>query len=119
VFEHAALHGFVLQLVALLTSGRKIYVHCRGGHGRTGVVVACLLGFIYPRMAAAEVFRRIQLYHDRRVNPMGSLSMPPPSPQTTAQRTQVQRILAERKGFAASVLSFLGRAIFSCAVRGR
>jgi len=25
----------------------KLYIHCRGGHGRAGLVVACLLCSIY------------------------------------------------------------------------
>ena len=29
-----------------LKNDEKIYIHCKGGHGRSGVVVSCLLFFI-------------------------------------------------------------------------
>jgi hypothetical protein len=36
---------FLLNLAfnILATPGNKVYIHCKGGHGRSGVVVACLI----------------------------------------------------------------------------
>jgi hypothetical protein len=36
----------LIQLILeSLKPGEKIYLHCRGGHGRTSLVIACFLGF--------------------------------------------------------------------------
>jgi protein-tyrosine phosphatase len=33
----------IQHLHTLVNEGRRIYIHCRGGHGRSGIVAACLL----------------------------------------------------------------------------
>ena len=33
----------IQHLHFLLNQGHKLYIHCRGGHGRSGIVSACLL----------------------------------------------------------------------------
>lgn len=35
------------EIIENLNFGEKIYIHCRGGHGRSGLVAACLLVYIY------------------------------------------------------------------------
>jgi hypothetical protein len=64
-----------------------LYVHCHGGHGRTGVVVAYLLARLLG-LSAPEALRLTQLYHQTR-EIRGMLA----SPQTQAQRMQVHRLL--------------------------
>jgi hypothetical protein len=34
---------YIISLIENLNIEEKIYIHCRGGHGRSGMVVACLL----------------------------------------------------------------------------
>jgi len=70
-----------------LLADEIIYLHCWGGHGRTGTVVAVALGLMYD-LPASEALARTQLYHDLRV-----CSLNVPSPQTPQQRRQVERIL--------------------------
>lgn len=36
--------NFIRRLVEVIRSGYKIYVHCRGGHGRSGMFAAVLYG---------------------------------------------------------------------------
>lgn len=36
----------ISRIISSLKQGEKIYVHCKGGHGRAGVIVACLLCYI-------------------------------------------------------------------------
>ena len=72
-FREEALRELVERVAAAVRVGRPVYVHCRGGHGRTGVVVACVLGELYPALTAAEVLGRVQAYHDARANPCGTL----------------------------------------------
>lgn len=37
------MNDLIKQLIGILQKGEPIYVHCKNGRGRTGVVVACLL----------------------------------------------------------------------------
>eukprot|EP00658_Telonema_sp_P-2_P018532 TRINITY_DN17273_c0_g1_i1.p1 TRINITY_DN17273_c0_g1~~TRINITY_DN17273_c0_g1_i1.p1 ORF type:complete len:405 (+),score=80.96 TRINITY_DN17273_c0_g1_i1:170-1384(+) len=41
------LQAIVLHLKLLLTQGEMVYVHCRGGHGRTGTVVIPLMAALF------------------------------------------------------------------------
>ena len=70
-----------------LLRGEVVYLHCWGGHGRTGTLVSLVLGLLY-KVSRAEALKRTQLYHDLRACPLHV-----PSPQTFAQRMQVLRIL--------------------------
>mmetsp|Transcript_19221 Transcript_19221/g.34210 ORF Transcript_19221/g.34210 Transcript_19221/m.34210 type:complete len:353 (-) Transcript_19221:316-1374(-) len=70
-----------------LVAGDVIYLHCWGGHGRTGTIVAVMLGMLY-KISKAEALKRTQLYHDMRAYPLQV-----PSPQTFSQRMQVLRVL--------------------------
>jgi hypothetical protein len=76
-----------LDICYRLLSDEVIYLHCWGGHGRTGTVVAVAIGLMYG-LSSAEALVRTQLYHDLRV-----CSLNVPSPQTPQQRRQVERIL--------------------------
>jgi predicted NAD-dependent protein-ADP-ribosyltransferase YbiA (DUF1768 family) len=40
---------FIIKIAKIIKnlSQEKVYIHCKGGHGRSGVVVACLLCFIF------------------------------------------------------------------------
>eukprot|EP00566_Odontella_aurita_P019512 CAMPEP_0113529302 /NCGR_PEP_ID=MMETSP0015_2-20120614/2320_1 /TAXON_ID=2838 /ORGANISM="Odontella" /LENGTH=305 /DNA_ID=CAMNT_0000427921 /DNA_START=78 /DNA_END=995 /DNA_ORIENTATION=+ /assembly_acc=CAM_ASM_000160 len=96
-FEESALHSMVDQISRLIHAGQKLYVHCRGGHGRTGVLVACVLGALFPSMGAKEVLERVQTYHDCRAHPQGELMTIPSSPQTPDQVSQVKKYLRGRK----------------------
>jgi hypothetical protein len=76
-----------LDVCYRLLADEVIYLHCWGGHGRTGTVVAVALGLMY-NLPSSEALARTQLYHDLRV-----CSLNVPSPQTPQQRRQVERIL--------------------------
>jgi len=72
----------VLELLEDINAGRVLYVHCWGGHGRTGVFVCLLLVALY-RISASEALRRVQRYHDCRRDPQDARS-----PQSVIQREQ-------------------------------
>ncbi|KAJ5075721.1 dual specificity protein phosphatase dsp8-related [Anaeramoeba ignava] len=82
---------FTDNLIEKLNSDVKMLVHCWGGHGRTGTIVSLILGKMYS-LSPEEVFSRIQIYHDFRLDPRGFLS-----PETQIQRDQVERILSKKK----------------------
>eukprot|EP01039_Chlorochromonas_danica_P003487 gene3487-3820_t len=75
------------ELVADISRGQVIYIHCWGGHGRTGTVVSIMLHLMYG-LSAIEAMRRCQAVHDLRRCPVNV-----GSPQTQPQRDQVVRIL--------------------------
>ena len=65
-----------------------MYVHCWGGHGRTGTVVALLLAFLY-NLGADRALHLTELFHSQRVNRRSR------SPQTRAQFDQVRRLVKQ------------------------
>ena len=75
------------DLSARLARGEVMYLHCWGGHGRTGTVVSIMLGLLYG-LSAKDAMHWVQYTHDLRAAPMGVSS-----PQTETQRTQVMRVL--------------------------
>ena len=60
---------FLQQISTICTAilqGRKVYVHCAGGHGRTGVFVGCLLATMFTHVDADYVMTYVQHAHDKR-----------------------------------------------------
>jgi len=78
-----------LHIVARIQeSDEKFYMHCWGGHGRTGTLVAVILS-LYYEISAQEALQRTQIYHNsRRAKVQAS------SPQTVEQCNQVRRIVS-------------------------
>mmetsp|Transcript_8876 Transcript_8876/g.16754 ORF Transcript_8876/g.16754 Transcript_8876/m.16754 type:complete len:241 (-) Transcript_8876:281-1003(-) len=71
--------------------GEILYIHCKGGSGRTGIVVACLLGSLYPQISADEALLRTQKYFEMRAIGAGKWLNPRlKSPATENQMDQVR-----------------------------
>jgi len=70
-----------------ILDGERLYIHCWGGHGRTGTLVAIILARLYG-LSTAQALGYTQAMHDVRRCPQGV-----GSPQTKIQVEQVQRIL--------------------------
>jgi protein-tyrosine phosphatase len=68
-----------------------MFIHCRGGHGRTGVVAALLLGKIY-NLPAYEALELVQRFHDNRKS-VQKKGQQYSSPETHEQKGQVYKIL--------------------------
>ena len=84
------------DIEARLRAGEKIYLFSRLGHGRVGLVGACLLGRIYGCKAEEALFR-VQMYHDSKVSvKMSNRAFS--SPQTVDQVSQVRRVLSLGQG---------------------
>lgn len=74
------------DLSSRIERGEVLYIHCWGGHGRTGTVVALLLCYLYG-LTADEALKLTQLYHTcRRHKGYNS------SPETLPQIDQVRRL---------------------------
>ena len=90
-----ALDALVCDMQRRVEAGDKLYLHCWGGRGRTGLVAACLLGALYGDIDAEEALQRVQRYYDLR-QPLGRESMcltgsaRKLSPETEGQRNQVR-----------------------------
>jgi len=63
--QHAAFLAHVNELLQLILDGHILYIHCLGGHGRTGTYVACLLMILYGLTAKHALFYT-QTFHNLR-----------------------------------------------------
>ena len=81
-----ALMQFIPQLSSIVQQHDEVvYVHCWGGHGRTGIVIALLLVVLY-NLNVEEALRLTELYHSKREQARLH------SPQTSAQMEQVRTV---------------------------
>jgi protein-tyrosine phosphatase len=78
----------VERLISLFDAGKLIYVHCWGGAGRTGTVIACLIARLYG-LDAEEALKLTGEYYKCRVVVRHR------SPQTLEQFAQVRRMVAK------------------------
>ena len=53
------------SLIRSLNNQEKIYIHCKGGHGRSGMVVACLL-CVLENIDSSESISKTTRYHSLR-----------------------------------------------------
>lgn len=100
------------DIVTRITNGENVYLHCAGGHGRTGTVAALVLYKLYPHLTVPEIFDYLQFAHDQRSgnyfgpqmftskmkdDPLAKYFVigQVPTPQTSTQRCQVRRIIAK------------------------
>lgn len=79
----------ICQILDNLNDGEKIYIHCRGGHGRSGVVVACILCY-YFKISSNEALRKTNEYHNNRIE-MRDRWRKMGSPQNEMQKVFVRR----------------------------
>jgi protein-tyrosine phosphatase len=82
---------FMEHLCYLLKSKKKIYIHCKGGHGRSACVAACLYG-LYYNISAKNSLLKIKKAHSERII-MKERWRQLGAPQTSSQCKQVFRIL--------------------------
>ena len=83
--------AFINFLCDYLNSGHVIYIHCKGGHGRSAVVAALLYG-IYYRKIACQALSDIYIAHQKR-RIMKRQWRQIGAPQNQRQIDQVIRIL--------------------------
>ena len=77
ILNKKQLYDIVHHVQTLLTSKKRVYIHCWGGHGRTGVVVGALL--IYNGYTPQNALAKIK--EERMKTPFKE----EPSPQTDEQ----------------------------------
>lgn len=93
-----SLHKAVTDLSSRMMAGTTgpVYVHCGGGVGRAGLVCTCLLGLLYPTMAAQEAMEyATRLCYLREVEGKeGGAHYS--SPETEEQKLQVIEFFSRR-----------------------
>jgi len=80
------------KIIGLVEYGNKVYMHCRGGHGRAGTILSLIFAKVYS-LSAWEALELCQKVHDSRV----SVAETPgkyKSPETHDQKSQVYRLVA-------------------------
>ena len=79
----------ISSIINKLENTEKIYIHCKGGHGRSGVVVACLLCYMF-NMNTEDALKHTQRSHSKR-RIMKEKWRTLGSPQTISQKTFVSK----------------------------
>ena len=88
IADNQKLTEFIPELAyKILQPHELVYVHCWGGHGRTGIIIALLLSVLY-NVDGNEALRLTELYHSQREEECVGCY----SPQTKDQCEQVRRI---------------------------
>ena len=64
--SHKEFLEHIFTILQLLRDGHNIYIHCAGGHGRTGTYVACLLMIIYGISSKHALYYTQYLHNLRR-----------------------------------------------------
>lgn len=96
------------KLVKDYHNGIRIYIHCWGGHGRTGTVV-CLMLYLMYGISVEEIFAYCDKVHRQRTlipevyNNINHKFELVSSPQKPEQFEQVKRIIAKHR-FSKSIL---------------
>lgn len=76
------------KIVTKINQGNKVYIHCYGGHGRTGTLTGIVLHFLYPKLTYTDILKQLQTSHrKRKYKPNQS------TPQTAIQFNQLHRII--------------------------
>ena len=80
----------VNNIISNLQEGDKIYIHCKGGHGRAGLLVSCLLSYRF-KYSGEKSLELTNTYHNNRTK-MNERWRKIGSPQTQYQKTFVIRL---------------------------
>jgi|UniRef100_A0A6C0D259 protein-tyrosine phosphatase len=77
----------ISNIITNLNTDELVYIHCKGGHGRSGIVVACVLCYLY-NMDAESAIQYTNTCHNTRIN-MKEKWRKIGSPQTIQQKNFV------------------------------
>jgi len=90
--DERALLKLVNDILDWFQQGKKIYLHCYGGHGRSGILGSILLARIYG-LNAETAMEVNKVFHDCRAEVLSVPVSSIPSPQNHQQRQQVVQIV--------------------------
>ncbi|KAJ3181233.1 hypothetical protein HDU87_001362 [Geranomyces variabilis] len=84
----------VKQITAVRKAGRKVYIHCNGGHGRAGTLAALVLGTLQG-LDAVNAIREVERRRETRPDCSRNLV---PTPESNAQVKFLAKELGVRAG---------------------
>lgn len=58
----------VVWLCKLLEEGKRIFIHCKGGHGRSCLLVTCIIYYLSDHMNAREAIEHTVHIHNQRTD---------------------------------------------------
>ena len=64
--QHSTFVKHLSLILEKLKDGRNIYIHCAGGHGRTGIYIACILMILYGFSAKYAMYYTQHFHNMRR-----------------------------------------------------
>jgi len=85
--EYINFYNIVETICNEISRRKKIYIHCKGGHGRSGILVACIF-ILHLGITAEQALESTNHHHNRRTDDMYWVSQG--SPQTEKQRDYVR-----------------------------
>ena len=85
--------ALVLYLKSMLDAKKKIYIHCKAGHGRSGVLVACLLCY-HLKLTPLQSIEKTNEYHATR-REMKDRWRAIGSPQTVEQKQFIKHMFQQ------------------------
>ena len=94
--DYIQFSSFIVYLdytIKHLKDVEKMYIHCRGGNGRSGIVVACLLMRHHSYLNALDAIQLTSKYHSERVNLKLKWKLIG-SPQTTTQKNYILKMFS-------------------------
>lgn len=56
---------WLLFMISVLKENEMVYIHCKGGHGRSGMLMCCLLCKLYQISPEESIKQVTQSHHDR------------------------------------------------------
>lgn len=90
IYEFVLFIHKISNIIETLEEGELIYIHCKGGHGRCGIVVSCLLCYIYKYTSTQSLEMTNKYHNDRKV--MNERWRKVGSPQTDKQKDFVHKL---------------------------
>ena len=81
----AALATLTSSISSAVTSGKTVYVHCRGGLGRAGLVCGAVLATLHPELSLLDVLALLSIGLAKRAERPRRKKVPYYMPQTKVQ----------------------------------
>lgn len=82
-------------IVMRIKCGQKVYIHCRGGHGRAGVISAIVLSKLLPDLTSTQILSSINKAHSKRTEMLQKWRKMG-SPQTKIQKDFVKHYITQK-----------------------